>query len=93
MKCEHCKTALTPHETAFGAKRGALHCGGCGCCFLSDGKTPRDGVPVCDQARAPVSPAEPEPAAEVKEEPPETNTLISGAAEMPEEPRRGRSRR
>lgn len=50
MKCPHCKTKLIPHDAASGAKVGAVHCDGCGCCFLEDGETPRPGVPVCDKA-------------------------------------------
>lgn len=62
MKCTHCKADLVPHEVSGTVKEGALHCYACGCCFLKDGKTPREGVPVC--AQAPVeeaAPAAPEP--------------------------------
>lgn len=78
MKCTHCKYPLEPHDTEYGAKRGALHCAGCGCCFQADGKTPREGVPVCDLASAPAKAAAPaaedEPVAveETTEEEPET---------------------
>lgn len=63
MNCIHCKTELVPHEGG-GAKRGALHCYNCGCCFVSDGKTPREGMPVCELAQAPAveaAPVAPEP--------------------------------
>jgi hypothetical protein len=68
MKCVHCKTDLTPHEGG-GAKQGALHCYGCDCCFTADGKTPREGVPVCDRAgvKEEAEPAKEEgPSAEAK---------------------------
>ena len=70
MKCPHCKVELTPHE-GTGAKEGALHCYECGCCFLSDGQTPREGVPMCERAQVKqTSPSvEPEPAPEPEEEP------------------------
>lgn len=47
MNCPHCDTELRQHGDNEGAsKAGAYHCDGCGCCF-SDGKTPREGTPVC----------------------------------------------
>jgi len=66
MKCPHCDTELTPHDAQTGVKVGAQHCNGCGCCFLSDGQTPREGVPMCERAQVKqTSPsAEPEPAPE-----------------------------
>lgn len=78
MNCPHCKSALVPHEGG-GAKKDAQHCYSCGCCFLADGKTPREGVPVCNLAQAPVeetvtAPAEPEPE---EEAPPATAPHIS----------------
>lgn len=60
MNCAHCKTELTPHDAESGAKKDAMHCYGCGCCFLSDGVTPREGVPLCVQAGVSLSSAEPE---------------------------------
>ena len=67
MRCTHCRSELREHGP--GAKQGALHCDGCGCCFLADGKTPREGVPVCDLAQeAPTSPATPEPESPAEEE-------------------------
>jgi len=64
MNCAHCGSELVPHE-GTGAKEGALHCYGCGCCFVADGVTPREGVPICALVQAPAvkaAPAEPEPA-------------------------------
>lgn len=68
MKC-HCKSELTPHDAIAGVKVGALHCYGCGCCFLSDGKTPREGVPVCALAAAAVSEEEAPPVEQQSEAP------------------------
>lgn len=66
MTC-HCSAELTPHDAEFGVKKGALHCFACGCCFLPDGVTHREGVPLCAQAEA-------SPASEPQPEPPAINT-------------------
>lgn len=52
MKCPHCvDSTLVDHDTFAPKSGGALHCFECGCCFLTDGTTPRPGVPVCNAAR------------------------------------------
>ncbi len=51
MNCPHCKTELIEHVGTGGAKEGAQHCFGCGCCFEANGKTARKGVPVCVLAK------------------------------------------
>jgi hypothetical protein len=70
-KCPHCQAELVDHDTFAPKTGGALHCFACGCCFLLDGKTLREGVPICALAQAPVAeaavPAEPEPAPEEDE--------------------------
>jgi len=72
MNC-HCGTTLTPHDAEFGVKKGALHCFACGCCYLPDGVTHREGVPLCAQAEVP------EPSASVPAEPqPEPPAITSG---------------
>lgn len=43
--CGHCAGELVAHEG--GEKDGALHCNGCGCCFVEDGETLRPGHPAC----------------------------------------------
>jgi hypothetical protein len=60
MICTHCKTELVPH-TDQNAKQDCLHCFGCGCCFLPDGRTVR--YRSCG-AEAQTLPSEPQPAAE-----------------------------
>jgi len=52
MNCPHCEASvLIDHDTFAPKTGGALHCFECGCCFLPDGKTPRPGVPVCNNQR------------------------------------------
>lgn len=65
--CSHCGTRLEAH-TEENAKKGALHCYGCGCCFQADGVTLRDGVPVCGRvvvATVQEAPVEPDPASPI----------------------------
>lgn len=69
MNCKHCGSALTDHETFAPKSGGALHCDGCGCCFLLDGVTPRPGVPVCALVGAAPEASEPE-AEEPSSDPP-----------------------
>lgn len=96
MACPHCGTALRPHDAEYGAKRGALHCDACGCCFLADGVTPREGVPLCviaAESQAPVeetASVEPEPVA--ASEPADEVIEAKPDAETEQEPRRGRAR-
>lgn len=46
MNCPHCGARLELHDRE-GIHGGERHCNTCGCCFENDGKTPREGHPIC----------------------------------------------
>jgi hypothetical protein len=71
MTC-HCGGILVDHDTFAPKRDGAFHCFTCGCCFLPDGRTHREGVPKCAQAGAGYQPEQAVPPPSEQETAPAT---------------------